>query len=417
MSTIKITELTSSGAIVGNVILPVVGNIAGTLTTLKATVDQLKTFITAGAEANILAANAATIFANTIQSAQIIAANLGMKGYVDSVADQSIYTNSNVLAYLTGGFNGNIIPSGNLTYSLGSHTNRWKDLHLGSSTIYIGNTAISSTASGTISVTPKIVLADTSITSNDLAFPWALTQNPEVLANTSSSVSATLVFANTISAVTTSQSLAYGIDYEIVPTSDGYANIRLIGLNISSPPVGWPGYGQLTIIETPPAGGTTDISGNLTVSGNIANIRLGASGRITFADGTVQTTTANAGVIAANLGMIGYVDNKVSTANIGIIGYIGSQVSTANIGMKGYVDNQTYSNVQVSTYLPTYSGNVANLITSGFLIVFGNVFIANTYVPTLANSTGTAGQVVWDSDYIYICVATNTWKRANVSTW
>jgi hypothetical protein len=309
-----------------------------------------------------------------------------MKGYVDSVAGGSSYGDGNVKSYLTQ-FDGNIIPSGNLIYSLGSHTNRWKDLYLGSSTIYIGNTAISSTTSGTISVTPKIVLVDTSITSNDLAFPWALTQNPEVLANTSSSVSATLVFANTISEVTTSQSLAYGIDYEIVPTGGGYANIRLIGLNISSPPVGWPGYGQLTIIETPPAGGTTDISGNLTVSGNIANIRLGASGRITFADGTVQTTTANAGVIAANLGMIGYVDNKVSTANIGIIGYIGSQVSTANIGMKGYVDNQTYSNVQVSTYLPTYSGNVANLITSGFLIVFGNVFIANTYVPTLANST------------------------------
>ena len=80
MSTIKITNLTSSGAIVGNVVLPVVGNVAGTLTTLKATVDQLKTFITAGAEANILAANAARIFANTIQSAQITAANLGMKG-------------------------------------------------------------------------------------------------------------------------------------------------------------------------------------------------------------------------------------------------------------------------------------------------------------------------------------------------
>ena len=125
MSTIKITNLTSSGAIVGNVVLPVVGNVAGTLTTLKATVDQLKTFITAGAEANIT-------LANTIQSAQITAANvgiigyiglantalrdyvdgqitagnagvtaanIGMKGYVDSVANQSIYGNVNVKAY------------------------------------------------------------------------------------------------------------------------------------------------------------------------------------------------------------------------------------------------------------------------------------------------------------------------------
>jgi hypothetical protein len=33
-------------------------------------------------------------------------------------------------------------------------------------------------------------------------------------------------------------------------------------------------------------------------------------------------------ITAANLGIIGYVDNKVSTANIGIIGYIRSQVIT-----------------------------------------------------------------------------------------
>ncbi len=131
MSTIKITGLTSSGAIVGNVILPMVGNVAGTLTTLRGTVDQLKTFITAGAEANILAANAATIFANTvmksyvdlantIQLAQLTSANIGIigyvdntvstanigiKGYVDSVASQSIYGNANVTAYtVTMGF-------------------------------------------------------------------------------------------------------------------------------------------------------------------------------------------------------------------------------------------------------------------------------------------------------------------------
>ena len=28
-----------------------------------------------------------------------------------------------------------------------------------------------------------------------------------------------------------------------------------------------------------------------------------------------------------------------------------------------------------------------------------------------ADATGTTGQIAWDSDYIYICTATNTWKR------
>jgi hypothetical protein len=273
MSTIKITGLTSSGAIVGNVILPMVGNVAGTLTTLRGTVDQLKTFITAGAEANVLAANAATIFANTI-----------MKNYVD-------------------------------------------------------------------------------------------------LANTIQS--AQLTSANTIQSAQIASANLGIVGY--VDNAVSTANIGIIG------------YVEL---------------GNTIQSQQITAANIGIIGYVELGN-TIQSQQ----ITAANLGIIGYVDNKVSTANIGIIGYIGSQVSTANIGMKGYVDNQTYSNVQVTTYLPTYSGNIADVITSGNLVVFGNTFINNSYVPALANSTGLAGQIVWDSNYIYICVSTNTWKRSNVAAW
>jgi hypothetical protein len=35
------------------------------------------------------------------------------------------------------------------------------------------------------------------------------------------------------------------------------------------------------------------------------------------------------------------------------------------------------------------------------------------------NATGTAGEICWDDRYIYICVATNSWKRVVLSadTW
>jgi hypothetical protein len=29
-----------------------------------------------------------------------------------------------------------------------------------------------------------------------------------------------------------------------------------------------------------------------------------------------------------------------------------------------------------------------------------------------ATATGTAGQISYDANYVYICIATNTWKRA-----
>lgn len=37
--------------------------------------------------------------------------------------------------------------------------------------------------------------------------------------------------------------------------------------------------------------------------------------------------------------------------------------------------------------------------------------------PATAASNGTAGQVAMDSGFIYVCVATNTWKRVAISTF
>ena len=38
-------------------------------------------------------------------------------------------------------------------------------------------------------------------------------------------------------------------------------------------------------------------------------------------------------------------------------------------------------------------------------------------VPASASATGVAGTVVTDSDYIYVCTATDTWKRVAIATW
>ena len=37
--------------------------------------------------------------------------------------------------------------------------------------------------------------------------------------------------------------------------------------------------------------------------------------------------------------------------------------------------------------------------------------------PSSASDTGDVGSICWDSGYIYICTATNTWERAAIATW
>lgn len=37
--------------------------------------------------------------------------------------------------------------------------------------------------------------------------------------------------------------------------------------------------------------------------------------------------------------------------------------------------------------------------------------------PAAANAAGIPGAIAYDADYLYVCVATNTWKRVAISTW
>jgi hypothetical protein len=43
--------------------------------------------------------------------------------------------------------------------------------------------------------------------------------------------------------------------------------------------------------------------------------------------------------------------------------------------------------------------------------------IASAKTPASATDTGTAGEICWDANYVYVCTATNTWKRSALSTW
>lgn len=47
----------------------------------------------------------------------------------------------------------------------------------------------------------------------------------------------------------------------------------------------------------------------------------------------------------------------------------------------------------------------------------GGKIIVGTHTPASAAATGSAGMVAWDASYIYVCTASNTWKRAAIATW
>lgn len=45
------------------------------------------------------------------------------------------------------------------------------------------------------------------------------------------------------------------------------------------------------------------------------------------------------------------------------------------------------------------------------------VRVRTAKTPASATAAGNAGDICWDANFIYICVATNTWKRVAIATW
>jgi hypothetical protein len=59
------------------------------------------------------------------------------------------------------------------------------------------------------------------------------------------------------------------------------------------------------------------------------------------------------------------------------------------------------------------SGNAVfyNLVTAPQLRV------STSNAPASATATGASGMIRWDANYIYVCTATDTWKRVAIATW
>jgi hypothetical protein len=104
--TIKISQLANLTVVQANTTIPVVSNITGTLATVQANVQQLRDYIVAtGVSANITAlyANAATQSDLIIGiNSNVTQANLGMKGYVDSISGSESIANVNMKGYVDG---------------------------------------------------------------------------------------------------------------------------------------------------------------------------------------------------------------------------------------------------------------------------------------------------------------------------
>ena len=224
---------------------------------------------------------------------------------------------------------GSLLPSANITYDLGSPTQRWRSGYFSANTIYIGDESVSVDTNGTWSFTSK---GSTVNMGKNTPF-----DAPDV------TISGNVVATGNI--------IAANYNY-----ANGVSTLATVGTIISTANTAMKGYvdGQIT-----------------TVNGSISTANTALKGYADSQDSAITTawtsnattqlsqiTAANAAIVTANTAMQGYVDGRFTTliggapaildtlneiaialgndSNLSVT--LTNTITTANTNMKGYAD-------------------------------------------------------------------------------
>lgn len=144
-------------------------------------------------------------------------------------------------------------------------------------------------------------------------------------------------------------------------------------------------------------------------NGNSANVGLivpyatvaGANVTLSFQGSNNWT---NASIVTLNAYLSGAISNAANAAN--------SYAASVGLASNNYV-------VSVGTAANNWSNTKlanASITVSGGLKMSDIHLLSNVTV-TLSTNVGNVGQVSWDGNYLYVCVAPNQWKRTQLLSW
>jgi hypothetical protein len=167
------------------------------------------------------------------------------------------------------------------------------------------------------------------------------------------------------------------------------------------------------------------------IKANISVTDSGGDGSLSYSNGVITYSgptasdvrshfSAGTGITYAANGQLSIGQDVATTANVTFDGITGSNLTLLSSSSNAVLYTSPSGNVVSSESDFTYNAstntlNVGKLTTVGTIEV-GTLFKSNITTQT-GSSTGTPGQICWDTDYIYVCTSTNVWKRVALSSF
>lgn len=171
-------------------------------------------------------------------------------------------------------------------------------------------------------------------------------------------------------------------------------------------------------------------TGIITASSFVGNLNANSLNQGTIPNGRFPATIP--GDLSGNAATATQFFDSVLVGGVPFNG--GSSINLPGVNTEG--DQDTTGNAATATQLASsvniggvsFNGsasiNLPGVNQAGTQDTSGNAAtatvatrVSDTAAPSTATDTGTAGEVRYDGSYIYVCVATDTWVRAALSTW
>ena len=293
-----------------------------------------------------------------------------------------------------GTFSGNLLPNANITYNLGSPTQRWLDLYLANNTIYLGNSTISAIAGN---ITLSSAGGATLEVTGNANVTTIVNGNSNISVNANGNVTtsvagvANVLVVSNVGTTITGNVAATGIKSDNLYYANGTA------WNFGGDPGGANTQLQFNSDET--FGGSANLTfntstnvmtlgGNLSV-GNVSGANLISANYLVSNSGCVSV---NGAVIAFNsgTGAAGIFSSLATDINFGLAANvtIGSTTGTSNVrgqlsvGGNATITGNVSANLITGTLATSAQPNITSVGTLASVNVTGNatsnIAIANT---------------------------------------
>ena len=223
-------------------------------------------------------------------------------------------------------------------------------------------------------------------------------------------------------------------------TSNNASNVVAIGFNAASnstasaltaigSAAGAAGSSQFLVAIGPSAGYANSSYGSVAIgyvalSTNSSGHRNTAIGSNTLDACTTGGNNTGAGshslgavtTGAGNTALGGYACDLLTTGSNNVV--IGFEADVAAVNdTNSIVIGKGAVGLGTNTTVIGVAATTSTKLFGSLLITGDTVSVATQKTPASATATGTKGDIAHDSDYIYVCTATNTWKRVAISTW